>query len=400
MKTILDRVANNSVVAHILAALDRYNKRLGPQFAAAATYFTILSLVPILMLSFAALGLTLTVLRPELLDQIQDAVVGQLGDGDLAQKITTVIENALNNWRGIVGFALLTATYSGSNWVGNLKRAVRVMWYDKFSDASEKKNFFLELAINLAIFLGVLLCVILGVGVAQVGNAFSRQVVEFLGWEDVPGIGFLWGALTVGLTFLVSWILFAFLFTVLPQKRVRLKAWLIGTLIGAFVVTIIQSLAGRIMRLFSNNPAAQVFGPTIIVMLLFNILATLILMTAAWVGTDGTWRAERTAKLADKQPGGLDDSGLDPDEELELVGRRASRRWAAAKSLDDLRRADAVVEPSTTRYVREDVAARTVGAGLTVGYSMGAATGLGLGALLTAAIGVVARALRKNNARP
>lgn len=382
MRNFIDKVVNAPVVAHILAALDRYNNRLGPQFAAAATYFTILSLVPILMLSFAALGLTLTVLRPELLTEIQGAVVGQLGEGDLARNISKVIEDALNNWRGVLGLALVTAAYSGSNWVGNLKRAVRVMWYDKFSDASAKKNFFLEFAINLAIFLGVLMCVVVGVVVAQVGNAFSREVVEFLGWQDIPGIGLLWGALTVGVTFLVSWILFAFLFIVLPQKKVRLKVWLIGTLIGALVVTIIQSLAGRLMGLFSGNLAAGVFGPTIVVMLLFNILATLILMTAAWVGTDSVWRAERAAKLANKHAGVVDDADLELDEEAELAAERASRRWAASKSLDDLRRADAAIEPSRKDYVRQDVAAKTVGAGLGIGYGIGAATGLGVGALV------------------
>ena len=154
----------------------------------------------------------------------------------------------------------LTALYSGTNWVGNLKRAVRVMWADKFSDATEKKNFFLELAINLAIFLGLLVCFFVGVAVAQVGNGFSRQVVDFLGWGDVPGIGLMFGALTVGLTFLVSWLMFAFLFLVLPNRRVRLRPWLVGTVIGAALVTLIQSLAGRLMGIFSGNAAAKCSG--------------------------------------------------------------------------------------------------------------------------------------------
>lgn len=41
----------------------RFTARLGNQFAAAMSYFSVLSLVPILMFGFSMLGLTLTVLR-------------------------------------------------------------------------------------------------------------------------------------------------------------------------------------------------------------------------------------------------------------------------------------------------------------------------------------------------
>ena len=59
-------------VAHLLRAVERFNVRGGIQLAAAVTYFSVLALVPILMLAFSALGLTLTVLRPEALGTIEN----------------------------------------------------------------------------------------------------------------------------------------------------------------------------------------------------------------------------------------------------------------------------------------------------------------------------------------
>ena len=92
MKQLLDKVLNHPVVAHAMAANDRYNRRLGPQFAAAITYFTVLSLVPILLFAFSMLGLTLTVIRPDLLDQVQSAIDSQLaGNQDLSKSIGGVI---------------------------------------------------------------------------------------------------------------------------------------------------------------------------------------------------------------------------------------------------------------------------------------------------------------------
>ncbi|HJE50699.1 MAG TPA: YihY/virulence factor BrkB family protein [Tessaracoccus flavescens] len=214
MKELIDKVMGWPVVAHALSANDRYNKRLGPQFAAAVTYFTVLSMVPILMFAFAVLGLTLTVLRPDLMDQVTTMIVDQLGDEGMGKTIGDFIKETLSGWRGVFGVGLLTAAYSGSNWVGNLKRAVRVMWADKFSDATAKKNFFLELITNLAIFLGLLLAVFIGVVVAQGGHGLSETIIGWLGWEDVPGIGLFWRLITIALTFVVSWLLMAFLFVV------------------------------------------------------------------------------------------------------------------------------------------------------------------------------------------
>ncbi|MCG6566482.1 YihY/virulence factor BrkB family protein [Tessaracoccus sp. ZS01] len=393
MKDWIEKITSKPVVAHAMAANERYGKRMGPQFAGAVTYFTVLSMVPILMFAFAMLGLTLTVLRPDLLEQVQNAITAQLGDEGVGKDIGEFITETLSGWRGIFGIGLLTAAYSGTNWVGNLKRAVRVMWADKFSDATVKSNFFVELLINLAIFVGLLIAMGVGVGVSQVGHGLSQQVIGWLGWEDVPGIGILWRLITVGLTFVVSWLLMAFLFIVMPRRAARPRAWLIGTLIGATLLTILQSVAGLIMGVFGGNAAVGVFGPIIVMMLVFNLLATIILMTAAWVGTDHVWQAENARKYADEHSGLANEIDIDTDVEPVLSARRASQRWAATKPLDDLRGAAAALpEPDPDTYVRQDVAARGMKANLGIGYGVGAATGLGIGALL---VGLVRFVLRR-----
>jgi membrane protein len=65
-------------VAHVLRMNTRYVTRLGNQFAGAITYFSLLAMVPILMVAFSACGFTLTVLRPDLLERVQAAIMVQL----------------------------------------------------------------------------------------------------------------------------------------------------------------------------------------------------------------------------------------------------------------------------------------------------------------------------------
>ncbi|MBB1516411.1 YhjD/YihY/BrkB family envelope integrity protein [Tessaracoccus sp. MC1679] len=384
MKDWIEKVTAHPVVAHGMAAMDRYNKRLGPQFAAGVTYFSVLSMVPILMFAFSMLGLTLTVLRPDLLDQIKETIDAELGTSSLAKSLRAVVDDAFSNWASVTLVALATAGYSGSNWVGNLKRAVRVMWADSFSDGALKGNFFVELAINLAIFVGLLATVGLSLGVASIGGGFSRQVIEWLGWSHLPGIGFVFQAVGLALSLVASWILIAFLFVVLPRATAAPKAWLTGTLIGAVSVTALQQIAGRLVGVFSRNPAIAVFGSTIVLMLVFNILATIILMSAAWVGTHDVWAAELARKRADNTSDLLEASRIDVDETRPAGAAGAPRRWAATRTLDDLRRAEPLPPLSTDpeRGVRQDVAGRSVRIGATLGYGVGAATGLGLGAAL------------------
>ncbi|WP_161490275.1 YhjD/YihY/BrkB family envelope integrity protein [Tessaracoccus flavescens] len=391
MKQWIDRVMNKPTVAHALAANERYNSRLGPQFAAGITYFSVLSMVPILMFSFAALGLTLTVIRPDLMDTVQDMIKSAFSDPNLSKTIGGVVTQAFEQWPSVGVVAALTAAYSGSNWAGNLKRAVRVMWSKEFEDAAEKKNFFLELLFNLLIFLGLLICVVFSVGVATVGGTFSRSVVEWLGWDHVPGIGILFAVLTIALNFVASWILMAFLFMVLPNQPARPKSWLVGTLIGAVVLTLLVQFAGRIMGAFGGNMSASFFGPVIVIMLLFNIIATTILMSAAWVGSADEWRPALEKKKQDKADQeeaerALPAQGEAPEKIHDAAAEAASRRWAATKSLDDLRGADQTLpELDSQTKVSQKVAARGMKVNLGIGYGVGAATGIGIGALIVAA---------------
>ena len=62
---LLDKLKAKPWVAHLIRAAERFTNRLGSQFAAAVTYFSVLAMVPLLLLAFSILGFVLTVLHPE-----------------------------------------------------------------------------------------------------------------------------------------------------------------------------------------------------------------------------------------------------------------------------------------------------------------------------------------------
>ncbi len=394
MREWIENLANRPVIAHAISTNTRYFARLGPQFAAGITYFSVLSMVPILMFTFSALGMTMTVLRPDLMDEVLALIEQGLRDQNLSASVGGVVTEAFSQWASIGGVALATAVYSGSKWAGNLKRAVRVMWTQEFEDAARRKNFFVELIGNLGIFLGLLLSIGFGVGMATMTSTFSINLIEWLGWSHISGIGGLLSVLTIVLTFVACWILMAFLFMVLPNEAVGPRYWLVGTLLGAVALTLLLQIAGRLMGIFDLNSAATIFGPVIVVMLMFNVVASAILLSAAWVGSSVDWRAERAERMADqaKRRGPARDAAVAEDGASggeEPVAEDGALRWAATKPLDELRGPRQSLPPTDgDSYVRRRVAARGMRVNLGLGYGVGAATGLGVGALI---VGVARR---------
>lgn len=331
-------------VAHLLRSVQRFNVRGGSQLAAAVSYFSTMSLVPVLMLAFSALGFFLTIVQPQALDTLELLISERLQPDDpLGGQLVHVITGALNNWAAIGLVGLGVTMWIGSGWIGNLKRAVRVLMRTNV-DKPEKP---LPLPLDvLANFLG-LVVLLVGVAATFVASAtasgLGSMVGQWLGIND----SFWWSLLLRMVSLLVSlaagtglfWLLFAWFS---PHPVTRHLAW-IGSLIGAAGLLALQLLTGYLIGAFSRSLSAALFGPVIILMLFLNLFATLILFIAAWLATD---RSEEEAPLP---VAGV--AELTPPEPLE-------------------------------GYVRTAVAEKSMSVGLRAGWLIGTATGVGLGALI------------------
>ena len=78
--TTAEKVQRQPVIAHLIRATERFNDRLGNQFGAAITYFSFLSMIPILMVSFAAGGFVLASHPMLLQDILQNSAKHQRSD--------------------------------------------------------------------------------------------------------------------------------------------------------------------------------------------------------------------------------------------------------------------------------------------------------------------------------
>jgi membrane protein len=157
-----------------------------------------------------------------------------------------------------------------------------------------------------------------------------------------------------------GWVLFMYLFVLLPEEREDWPTLRRGALFGAVGLAVLQYLATFLIGRFASSPSAALFGPIIALMIFFNLFAQLILFVAAWIGTahhEASEPVETDVRFA-----------LSPEPEK-------------------------VAEPA---MVPEAIAARGVQVGLGAGYVTGAATGVGLGAGLAYLLSAAVRGRRRD----
>jgi membrane protein len=348
-----EEFSKRPLVAHVLRTVDRFNVRGGGLFAASIAYFSVLSLVPILMLAFSVLGLVLTVVNPSLLGVIEDALTSSLkAYGNLGDTLTTVITTSLGNWAAIGLIGLAIAFWTGANWIGNLKRAARALMREDYDNPPKQLILPLDILVNFGALLVLFVGVALSWAATTVATVLGKEVGQWLG---VSG-SFGWSVLIRGVGFVVSLgigtLLFWWMFRWFALTPVRRRLLWIGAAVGAAGMVILQALAGYLIGIFSGNVTASLFGPVIVLMIFLNLFATLILYVAAWLAT-----AHPVPATAAIEP---------PAEEPEPAESRPGELHVSAR-----------------------VAERSMGVGLATGYTVGTATGLGLGAIIAVLFGWV-----------
>lgn len=375
MKETIDKILAKPAIAHLVRAAVRFGERNGPLYAAAVTYFSVLSLVPILMFTFAMVGMTLTLLRPDWLGSAKTAILTQLAEGGLADKLGQMIDTVFAGWGSVGLVALAIALWTGTGWIGNLRKAVQFQLRDDPSDLGPVRNPLVSLAIDLGVFLLFIVVTLLTLSVTTFATTFNTQLLGWLGLQDTPGVSFVVGLVALLLTAFAGTVLFMFLFLVLPGKVLPKREYLLASVFAGVGLMALQSLAGIITSMFSNNMSASVFGSTIVIMLFFNLYATLIMFAAAWIGTADV-PDDPNAPIRPIMP----TRATEPEPVAAVRGPVPARstRTVVAGEFDP----DAYPAPDPAILVSQDVAARGIRVGARVGYGLGAVTGAGFGVLI------------------
>jgi len=273
------------MIAHLLRATERFNDRLGNQFGAAITYFSFLSMIPILMLSFAAAGFFL-VSNPTLLQDIFNKILQNVSDPTLATTLKSTIRTAVEQRTtvGIVG--LFVALYSGINWMGNLREAIRAQSRDVWErKPQDEEKFWIKYLRDFVSLIGLLVALVITLSITSAAGSAQQMIISALYLDTIEWLKPVWHLVGLGISMLANYLLFFWIFWRLPRHRPRRKALIRGTFIAAIGFEVIKIVMTYTLPSLVSSPSGAAFGSVLGLMAFFYFFARLTLFCAAWIAT-------------------------------------------------------------------------------------------------------------------
>ncbi|MEV0075591.1 inner membrane protein YhjD [Nocardia neocaledoniensis] len=288
--TVKRQVEQRPWLDHLVRAGGRFQSQRGDYYAAGITYFTVLSLFPLLMVAFSVAGFIL-VGRPELLNELQDKVVEN--SGEFADQINDLIDQAINS-RGTVGvLGLLVGLYTGLGWIANLRAALTEQWATK----SPEKPWWRSKLSDLGALIGLGLAFVVSLGLSAVASSgLGEKVLEAVGADHLPGASLVLSALSIALGLLASWAVFAWMIARLPREPVSLRSAMRAAALAALAFEVFKFIAAIYLQMVLRSPAGATFGSIIGLMVFVYTTYRILLFATAWAATSA--ENERAAAIA------------------------------------------------------------------------------------------------------
>lgn len=284
-KRIAQRIQAIPSIAHLIRAGERFNDRMGNQFGAAITYFSFLSLIPILMVSFAAVGFTLAS-NPDLLTGLIDRIVNSISDPNLANTLKNTVKTAVEQRTTVGVTGLLIALYSGVSWMGNLREAIRAQLRDVWErNPHDEEKIYFQYTRDFLSLTGLLIALAITLFLTSVAGTAQNTIVKALGLDGIEWLRPALTLITLSISIFANYLIFLWIFFVLPRHKPKRKALLRGTLLAAIGFEIIKFAMTIALPKLASSPSGAAFGSVIGLMAFFYFFARLTLFCAAWIAT-------------------------------------------------------------------------------------------------------------------
>ncbi|MFC9965960.1 inner membrane protein YhjD [Nocardia ignorata] len=277
--TVEKQVKSRPWLDHLVRAGGRFQRQRGDYYAAGITYFTVLSLFPLLMVAFSIAGFILAG-QPDLLNELQGKVIEKTGT--FGDQINELIDQAIGS-RGTVGLlGLLTGLYTGLGWIANLRAALTEQWETQTPD----KPWWREKLSDLGALFGLFLALVVSLGLSTVANSgLAAKLLKTFGLDGVPGASVVLSIVSIALGMLASWAVFAWVIARLPREPVSLRSAAKAAAIAAVAFEIFKFVGAIYLRMVLSSPAGATFGSIIGLMVFSYITFRILLFATAWAAT-------------------------------------------------------------------------------------------------------------------
>ncbi|MFC9998591.1 inner membrane protein YhjD [Nocardia sp. NPDC127526] len=265
---------------HVVRAAGRYQRQRGDYYAAGITYFTVLSLFPLLMIGFAVAGFVLS-RNPDLLTEMQAKIVENI-PGSAGEQINDLINQAVRSRTSVGVIGLAAGAYAGLGWIANLRAALTEQWDQK----APERNWALNKLSDLGALFGLFLAIAVSIGLSVVASSgLIDHVMDWLGIGESTPITVLLVVVSLLLAILANWAVLTYIIARMPRHPVTLRSAAKAALFAAVAFEVFKQLASVVLKAVVTSPAGVAFGPIIGLMVFSYITARIILFATAWAAT-------------------------------------------------------------------------------------------------------------------
>jgi membrane protein len=269
-------------------AIRDYSSSHGSIYAAAITYYLLLSIFPLLIVIVAVLGLLAR--DPDFQTEVVDLIVRQLPSGSgVRDQVVTIINGIARPRSGLVGLvAFVGALWTASGVFGALRRALNNAF-----DVPMKRSYFRGRLRDLASVAAVVVLVIastaLTVTLALLRSYLSR-------WFDGALSNVGWGLIFLLLPLVLSFAFFLLLYRLIPNHTLRWGELWLGALIAAVAFELAKALFTIYLATFASyDEVYGALGSLIALLVFIFIVANITILSAEIASEVAKARAGRDA---------------------------------------------------------------------------------------------------------
>jgi membrane protein len=264
---------------HVTQAWAAYKAHHGDLFAAAVTFFSFLSLFPLVLLGVSAAGFVLRAhpsLETDLFTSIENNVPGSFGT-----TLKDSIDAAIKARAGVGVVGLVGVLFTGLGWVSNLRSATEGVW----GQEPAKRSMVGGKVADLLLLAGLGLGAVLSISLTVVGSALTGAVLRALGLEHATGLAVLTTIVGLALAVCGDMLIFGWLLIRLPRAAVPLRVGVRAALLAAIGFEILKLIGTYYIARVTKSPTVGVFGSVIGILVWLNLVSRFLLYCVAWTAT-------------------------------------------------------------------------------------------------------------------
>jgi membrane protein len=314
----------------IRETFQEYGQDKAPRLAAALAYHTAFSLAPLLIVAIAIAGVALgqEAVQARLTAEIQS----MLGP-EAAVAVEEILANASRPGAGLVATAIgiVTLLFGALGFFAQLQDALNTVWGLEPKPGQSIIAVIRSRVISFAMVLGVGFLLLVSLVLSAFVGAASGWLGERIALPDgiLQGLNFVIG-------FVVTTLLFAMIYKVLPDARIRWRDVAIGALITSLLFTIGRLLIGLYLGNSAVSSAYGAAGSFVVLLLWIFYSSQILLLGAEFTQVYARHLGKRIVPNANARfmsPGKRAEQGLAP--QTEKAGNAALRPESRARAAAD-----------------------------------------------------------------